>query len=303
MSLSLILGPDNDQHALHIKSACDARNHPVLLFDSADFPTQTAISWSPHLNEGSVHIDGDDIPFSGIRSVFWSCLHPAKLACGMTPEQQSIARNDVCSTLRTFLQEPTIRWVNPWQSYQYHKVKPRQLAHAQRLGANIPVTLISNNIEKILAFCEQVGNVIYKPVYGGALTREVQPNQLNPQRLQLVLAMSPVTLQQFIPGTNVRTYVIGQHVFSAEIAADTIDFRDDRNPVLRPISLSVRETELAIRISRGFGMCWTAIDWRRDHDGTLFFLEANPSPMFMFFEQQTGFAITEALTDMLVSKK
>jgi hypothetical protein len=44
---------------------------------------------------------------------------------------------------------------------------------------------------------------------------------------------------------------------------------------------------------------WTAIDWRLTEAGEYVFLEANPSPMFLHFEQQTGFPITQQLVQQL----
>jgi hypothetical protein len=46
---------------------------------------------------------------------------------------------------------------------------------------------------------------------------------------------------------------------------------------------------------------WTAIDWCLKPTGEYVFLEANPSPMFLHFEQQTGFPITQELVKLLMS--
>lgn len=43
---------------------------------------------------------------------------------------------------------------------------------------------------------------------------------------------------------------------------------------------------------------WTAIDWRLAPTGEYVFLEANPSPMFIYFEQQTRFPITQELVKL-----
>ena len=45
---------------------------------------------------------------------------------------------------------------------------------------------------------------------------------------------------------------------------------------------------------------WTAIDWRLQPTGEYIFLEANPSPMFLHFERQTGFPITQKLVNLLM---
>jgi D-alanine-D-alanine ligase-like ATP-grasp enzyme len=45
---------------------------------------------------------------------------------------------------------------------------------------------------------------------------------------------------------------------------------------------------------------WTAIDLRLKPTGEYVFLEANPSPMFLHFEKQTGFPMTQKLVELLV---
>ncbi len=58
---------------------------------------------------------------------------------------------------------------------------------------------------------------------------------------------------------------------------------------------------LCLAIAKAFMLEWTAIDWRLQPKGEYIFLEANPSPMFLYFEQQTGFPITQALIQLLIS--
>ena len=45
---------------------------------------------------------------------------------------------------------------------------------------------------------------------------------------------------------------------------------------------------------------WTGIDLRLTPEGRYVFLEANPSPMFLGFERQTGLPITDNLAALLV---
>ena len=159
------------------------------------------------------------------------------------------------------------------------------------MGVNIPKTLISNDPNQVTAFVHSLDKVIYKPVYGGAHTQLVTEAHLEPQRLQLALSLSPATFQAYIPGTNIRTYVIGDTVFSAEIRSATLDFREDASAELLPISLPDAVHQQSLEITQALKLRWTAIDWRLTTAGDYLFLEANPSPMFIYFEQQTGYPI------------
>ena len=51
---------------------------------------------------------------------------------------------------------------------------------------------------------------------------------------------------------------------------------------------------------RYFKMQWTAIDWRKNLDGQYYFLEANPSPMFIDLQMRTGLPIGERLLELLM---
>ena len=110
-----------------------------------------------------------------------------------------------------------------------------------------------------------------------------------------------MTIQEFIAGTNIRTYVIGDNIFTAEIRSDSVDFREDNNAELISITLPEEIKQQSFAITNALDMQWTAIDWRRDHKGNYYFLEANPSPMFIYFEKQTDHPITRTLVELLMS--
>jgi glutathione synthase/RimK-type ligase-like ATP-grasp enzyme len=280
-------------------NACRKRKIKSALFDSSKYPQNHKIGWSPESMSGSIELATQTIGFEQIDSVFWSSLSACKTATSLDINQSQIALNDGLSVLRTFLEEPSINWVNSWQAFQFHKVKPRQLSLAVECGAQIPKTYIGNQSQAIIDLVENCKKAIYKPVYGGAYCALVTPDLLDKTHLEQVLALSPITIQQYVPGTNIRTFVIGNHVFSAEIGSDNIDFRHDEKASTKSIDTPTHIRKLAHTINLKFGMRWTAIDWRRTGEGDYYFLEANPSPMFIHFEQQTGYPVTDKLIDLL----
>ena len=126
-------------------------------------------------------------------------------------------------------------------------------------------------------------------------------SHLDPKRLRLALSLSPVTLQEYIPGTNIRTYAISNSVYAAEIRSNSIDFREDAEAELIPIQLPKAIQQQCFDIAKALHLDWTAIDWRKTPTGEYIFLEANPSPMFIHFERQTGFPITKELVKLLMT--
>jgi len=297
----LILGNCEDLHAAHLKEALTQTGVKAQYLDTSRFPTQINLSWQPKTQEGYLTLtDGCRLNLQDIKSVFWRSFTGVQVPPIKDAYQQRIALNDAMSTLRSVMQGTPIRWINSWQAYQFHKEKPLQLKLAQEIGVPIPTTLISNDAEAIIDFVKSHDQLIFKPVYGGAHAQPLTEAHLESERLQLALCFSPVTIQEYVPGTNIRSYVIGESIYSAEIRSPSLDFRDDQEAQLIPVELPRVVEQQCLAIAKAFFLEWTAIDWRLKPNGEYVFLEANPSPMFLHFEYQTGFPITQELVNLLM---
>ncbi|WP_100644330.1 ATP-grasp domain-containing protein [Alteromonas facilis] len=290
---TLLVGSAEDAHVSHMQTQLLKRRRHTLALDTQCFPKDIQISYDPNRGEGSLCINDETIWFEQICSIFWRSFTPL---CS----NSSIAERDTLSMLKTFFSESSLNWVNPYSAIVAHQAKPRQLQIARSLGALLPKTYVGNCPQAALAFLNKTPKAIFKPVHGGALTEIVQPGQRTIEYLQHVLKLSPVTLQAFIPGTNIRTYVIGSETFSIEFASDAIDFREDQYAQAHAVAIPEPIKLLAKAITYYFGMQWSAVDWRCDHEGRYYFLEVNPSPMFIAVEQATGIPLTDALTELLL---
>ena len=298
----LILGNSEDAHAAHLNQALIQAGATVDYLDTRLFPTQLKMSWQPDTQVGYLTLPGGRrLNFQDIKSVFWRSLSEVYIPSLKDANQQRIAFNDSVSTLRSLIQACPARWINSWQAYQFHKEKPLQLSTVKQLGVTLPATLISNAPEQVIEYAQSQNKVIFKPVYGGTHTQFVTESHLDPKRLNLALSLSPVTIQEYIPGTNIRSYVIGGSVYSAEIRSNSLDFREDLEAELIPLELPESTKQQCIAIAKALMLEWTAIDWRLKPTGEYVFLEANPSPMFVYFEQQTGFPITQQLIKLLMN--
>jgi glutathione synthase/RimK-type ligase-like ATP-grasp enzyme len=298
----LILGNAADPHAAHIKNALTQAGATANYFDTSLFPTQLRVSWRPDTRNGCLILPGGhQLQLQDIHSVYWRNFSGVYIPPLKDSNQQKVAFNDSMSTVRSLMQASPAKWINSWQAYQFHQEKPLQLGKAKQIGVTIPATLISNNPDEITEFFHAHEKVIFKPVYGGAHTQFVTEAHLEPQRLNMTLSLSPVTIQEYIPGTNIRTYVIGESVYTAEIRSPLVDFREDLEAELIPIELPESIHKQSLAITKAFMLEWTAIDWRVKPTGEYVFLEANPSPMFVHFEHQTGFPITESLVSLMMN--
>jgi RimK-like ATP-grasp domain len=297
----IILGNADDVHAAHIHDALVKVGITPSYWDTAQFPMQSTLSWNLNSLTGTIHLaDGTELALEKIQSVYWRTFSGIEVPDLPDREQKRIALYDGMSLMRSVLQLDSIHWVNSWAAYQFHQEKPRQLQRVKQLGVQIPATLITNQPTHVIEFARSHPKTIFKPVYGGAHTELMTPDLLEPERLKLSLKIAPIALQEYIPGTNIRSYVIEEAVYSAEIRSGSLDFRTDETSLLIPVNLPTQVEQQCLAITRALGLEWTAIDWRLTPTGEYIFLEANPSPMFLHFEHQTGFPITQGLIQLLI---
>jgi len=300
----IVIGQLHDEHALKILNKLKARNVDAYLLQSHDFPNKVKFSFSPNDGDGSLTLScGTLINLSDIKAVFWRSFSGVSdeetRATFMT--EQGIAAKDSMACLRTwFYLKNGTKWVNGWEAFQHHQEKPYQLQKIKNLGVKIPQTYVGNNIEDIKLAYKNLEQSIFKPVFGGAHTEILTESHLEAGRVEAALAKSPITVQEFIAGTNIRTYVIGERVISIELKSELADFRVDDDAKLVVTDTPELIKNQAIEITKELYLNWTAIDWRRDKSGEYYFLEANPSPMFIGFEKQSGISMSDYIVDYML---
>jgi glutathione synthase/RimK-type ligase-like ATP-grasp enzyme len=299
----IVLGHHQDQHAMHMMEELKQKGFEAHLFESHDFPRTVQLSFSPSNGEGNLMLnDGTKINFNQIKSVYWRNF------CGVSDEStksnfssvDDIAARDSMACIRTWfeLNNQTV-WANSWKAFQHHQEKPLQLWKVKNLGVNIPKTIVGNDIAQIREIYQTLGKSIFKPVFGGAQTEILTDEHMESSRVKEALQKSPITIQEFIEGTNIRTYVIRDKVFSAELRSDCADFREDLDMEFILLDTPAHVVEQSRKIAKTLHLNWTAIDWRRDKNGNYHFLEANPSPMFLGFQHYSGIPISDHLINMM----
>jgi glutathione synthase/RimK-type ligase-like ATP-grasp enzyme len=234
-----------------------------------------------------------------VAAVYWRAYHGVWTHELPDAEQSYIAHNDARGLFESLLLRLPTRWVNGWNAFQLHQTKPAALAMVAELGLAIPATLVANDPERLAAFASSHSRVIFKPVQGGAHARRLTPAHLEPENLAS-LTVSPVTLQEEVAGTNVRVFVAGERVLACEIATGRLDYREDESADIVPHALPDAIAADCLAAAATLDLVWTGIDFRLTPDGRYVFLEANPSPMFLGFEERTGLPLTESLGDLLL---
>lgn len=292
----LLMGAKDDAQICSVAAKLEAMQQTYCVFDSSAFPQRDTIGYQPQSGEMLLNIAGKAVALSDIKAMYWrNYRHPD------SGVNNAIAYKDCTSLLMSVLNALGDKAKNSAAAVQFHQEKPRQLATVAALGVKIPPTYIGNDPQAVREFCQQFADVIFKPVSGGDYARLITAEHLSMAHLRHSLQQAPVTLQRYIKGTNIRTYVVGEQLYSAEIRSEQTDFRTDGDIQLQVLELPETVRQQALAIKTALGLAWTGIDWRRDEEGHYYFLEANPSPMFANFESYTGLPVAQSLAQLLAA--
>jgi hypothetical protein len=299
----LILGGEDDEHARHMAAYLRGHSADAELLDSKRFPAETRISFDPHTRSGTIHLpSGRRLALNEISAVYWRCYNGIPYPGLPDAGQSFVAYNDGRALFESLLIELPARWVNGWRAYQLHQTKPVQLATVAALGVPVPETLLTNDPEAVREFAGRHSRLIFKPIQGGAHTRPVAARHLAPENLRN-LAVAPVTLQEEVPGTDIRVFVVGQRLMACQVLSPQLDYREDADPQIEPVVLPSTVEWQCRQVARALDLLWTGIDLRRTPDERYVFLEANPSPMFIGFESRCGLPLTAALGALLMGEE
>ncbi|MCA9841528.1 MAG: hypothetical protein KC475_05360 [Cyanobacteria bacterium HKST-UBA03] len=214
---------------------------------------------------------------------------------------QSLFR-EIDSAFGSLLRGMDVVWVDHPDAYHQHMFKSYQYQLMMQAGLPVPDTVITNDPDTVIAFWQKhQGRVVYKPCWFGAFTSRLTEADLTPERLAN-LGEAPVNFQELIDGTDVWIYAVGRQLFAAEVCSNHLDSREpDEALEYRPIELPEPVKHQCFELMDLLNLRFAAIDTRRrDSDGTYFFFEGNPSPVFEYFEGQTGYPVCQTLAQYLI---
>jgi glutathione synthase/RimK-type ligase-like ATP-grasp enzyme len=225
---------------------------------------------------------------------------------------QSKAERPTFSDQPLSLQHALIDWLevaelkvmNRLSAMGSNQSKPYQAQLIAQAGFLVPPTLVTNDPDSARLFVETHGRVVYKSI---SAVRSVV-HELDRPRLRDLekIRYLPTQFQAFIPGENLRVHVAGEQVFGSLIETPAVDYRyagyDGLDVDIKAVYI---EAELAGRcraLSRSLGLPLCGIDLKRTPTGEVYCFEANPSPAFSYYQEQTGQDIAAAVVEYLASK-
>lgn len=311
-NIGLILGQHSSIEVQSVYQEIDRQGNIPVILDTRQIPNGVNIEF--HANKRIMNLTVNQQSFSTcqVAGIFWASVAPPDVVPAHKNSSEFLSKVitnptlDCACLMQLLFAMENVNWVNSFQAIQFHRTKPIQLMLASSLGASVPATYIGNNIRSIDMFLKQHQQSIVKPIFAGGHTRLIRPDLMHTNKINF-WASQPFTLQSYIPGENIRTYIVGQFMISGRIEEkyaqdkpDGIsDYREADSVSLIPVQIPIHIQQLAIRIMRAFHMQYTAIDWRLKPDGEYVFLEANPAPLFVNAQSQLNVDLTRAIVDLM----
>lgn len=227
------------------------------------------------------------------------------------------------------------KWINDMGSERAANNKIFQLHIAGLCGMAIPKTIVTSDPDCAIDFRNSVGSVIFKPVSGTQpflhrrnnvsltlVSENDRPNynfgkDYGPQGLMYTRELSdemleslnsliwaPAIFQELIAKkSDIRITYVGGRIFacrihSQEYVQTKIDFRHlDTVGKLKHEIFEISSDfadKIRMLMSR-LGLCFGCLDFIEDECGQLIFLEVNPAGQWLWIEQITGAAISNAI--------
>jgi hypothetical protein len=194
------------------------------------------------------------------------------------------------------------RVVNRYVTMGSNFSKPYQSQLIQEHGFAVPETLVTNEPDRVLAFRDSHGPLVYKSISSErSIVRRLEEEDLG--RLDRI-RWCPVQFQAFVPGPNLRVHTVGDRVFPTLIDTEVVDYRYAAQESGRPASFRPYEVDEALAerctaLAAALGLEVAGIDLKLPSDGDVVCLEVNPSPVFSYYELHTGQPIADAIARLL----
>lgn len=290
----IIVGSNEDFHSMYILEQLKERGFSAKLYDSRIYPQ---ISWSPEGLNDYIILDNEKIYLKDVTGLYWRWYY------GIMYCQPDIVYREKLSAIENFLCSLEDISYNSLQAVELHRKKGLQSKIMYQNGIRIPRTLITNDKYALEDFYfANNKSIIYKPVRGGAYTQKFKEEDL--LRTDS-LENCPAQMQEFVDGVDIRVYAFDSgEIFAGEILAENVDFRQDGgDAVINKVELPQSVKQDCLKILKLLGLKYSGIDIRLSKTGEYVFIEANPAPMFTYFEQKTGYEITNTLIKNLTKQK
>lgn len=291
----------------YIYRALKEKGQDAVLIDQNTLPIENTITLTTGngVAEGKITLtSGDIINLKDIKGVYVR-LQNLKTDLKLDQFEKNIQESERFLAFDSWLNNADAMVVNPSRSQYSNNSKLYQTWIVRQYGFKTPESLLTNNADRVIEFYEEYkkDGVIFKS--GSSERSKVRMLcDEDIDRLKEYLPSCPALFQKFVPGTDIRVHaLVTGEVFGHKINSESTDYRYDKERSIVPIDLPDKLKEQCIKLAADLGLYISGIDLRKDPEGNYYCFEANPSPAFAWYEDQTGQPISDAVAEMFIKSE
>lgn len=280
--------------------------YPYRLLDLGFYPSGFRVNWHWQGTTLSGYIEGPDwkLDLEDVTGVYARYLgaEGRMPPSDIEPVSVPAVYAECDSGLMALLEDLPCPVVNRIAGGMSNNSKVYQALMVRECGLRTPPTLVTTDPEAVRRFYEDCGReVVYKSLSGiRSIVRRLTPEHL--ERLPL-LRHGPAQFQSFIPGDNVRVHTVGDRLFATRVHSEAVDYRyggrEGHDVMMEATVVPEAVGQACLRLARRFDLLHAGIDLKETPDSEYYCFEVNPSPGFLYYEQQTGQPISVALAELL----
>lgn len=195
-------------------------------------------------------------------------------------------------------------WINKPHTDLYAGNKLYHLNKAKSVGLKVPETLISQNYEEIINFCDEMGGIIVvKKLLGTSLKPLVTLELSKTDLLQAKdsIGLCPAIYQEKIEGDkHIRANCFGDEVYAILIEANRLDWRRDLSVPFSYYELDKEVNKKLQTLLKELDLQMGIMDLKFNEKGEIVWLEVNTQGQFLFGEALSGFDLTNSFSTFLL---
>lgn len=309
----LLAGYGDQREQVLLADAIETRNHEVLNCDVREWPRGPSFTLTSGSNKALL---GTQFDYNAIAGAYF---HYSQIFQPYEPRFNDQFNDDpipalnqlreyrsIFQSLSRILEDHGADVIPPLRNCGFQDRKPWQLHLYKLNNLHIPDTVFTNDPDELRSFYETHERVIYKPVTRGGGPSELTEDDLTEERLAK-LATAPIQLQEYVPGDDIRVYVLNGEVIGAmryesENFSFKIDLKEGEGDSIDIHAATISDdiANTVTRAAQQAGLIFTAADVRRQHDGTYALLELNETPRFAAAHAYTDQDIAGPLAEFLL---
>jgi glutathione synthase/RimK-type ligase-like ATP-grasp enzyme len=314
----LIISNEEDLTADYVVLELERRGLPFLRINTENYPVSIHLEANYEESSRNIYITHPNgkLDINTISSIWYRRPGSPCISSNISnPSIRNYAFNESLAFLQSFYKLLPDKWLNHPFNISAAESKPYQLSLAQKVGFNIPNTIITTSPKNILQFYNKHnGKIIAKPVRNASFSSKdgeyivytSRVNNIDISSFSLVQYAPSIFQQEITKKLDLRVTIVDSKLFCAAIESQTheetmVDWR--RGEIIdlkhKPFSLPKDIRKMCFKLLNLLNLRFGAIDLILSSENNYYFLEINPNGQWAWIEERLDFPISAAIVDAL----